>query len=202
MGSNDTLRLYPRGFLGGNLKPQIESSPRPFDDVSHRHQYAATDYSSGNTTIVPNPDVEALYITYVKNSVNTGSPAFRSRILAVALNAFGTKNFLTWYLSQFSSPAAGDLHNRFLTDTIKFISTGVRDMPLENWAALLLITESADSIGKIPDTVKPFFGIRQDEPFNNARFNIQLTDVIQTWCSKEGGLEDLLGTLHILFGNF
>ena len=198
---NDGFRLYPRGFLGGDIKPQVDRTPTPFGEQTKQLHYTVNQHNSVGSSIVANPNVEAIYAAHIKNTIKTGDPAFRTTVLSVALNAFGTNNFLVWYMSQYNSPAAGGLHNDFLLDTLHFITHGSRNMSLETWMALLKITDEGNNIGNLPDKAKEFFGVDRDAPIMNASRNTSLVEVIQSWCSKSGGLEDLLGTLHILFGN-
>jgi hypothetical protein len=192
------FRLYPRGFLGGGIKPQVIRTNSLFKDKTLQHQYEVNTHESKTTAIAANPIVEALYAAYIRNNINTSSMEFRTSILEAALDAFGTTNFAVWYSVQFDNAVAGDLHNRFLDDILKFIEFGRRDMSLETWASLLIITDEGDDVGYLSDRAKKFFGIYNNQ---SAKDNIKLVDVIQKWCSKPGGLEDLLGTLHILFGN-
>lgn len=201
MDSNSALRLYPRGFLGSSIKSRVELAPKPYSDQINKHQFMVAVGDNARTSVQPNPIVEGLYSDYIKNSVNTGAPKFRASILSAAIDAFGTKSFLVWYMSQFNSPSAGSLHNDFLTDTLRFINTGSRHMSLETWMSLITITDETDNIGKVPDEVKTFFSVGEFERISAARNNVMVIEVIQKWCSKPGGLEDLLGTLHILFGN-
>ena len=195
------LRMYPRGFLGGDVRPQVERTADPYSGQVKKHQFIANDRGAAASYIAANPFIEGLYSDYVRNNINTEIFEFRKKVLEAAMGAFGTDSFLVWYLSQFSSPAASDLHNRFLSDTIKYISCGARDMSLETWQSLLIITDEGNNIGSIPEKTKEFFGVYNNGDLSRADSNTSLVDVIQKWCSKENGLEDLLGTLHILFGN-
>lgn len=194
------FRLYPRGFLGGDVQPQVERTKDPFKDTVNQMKYSV-DAHKGTNTLIANPHVEGIYSKLIKNNIKIGDPAFRNEILKVAMTAFGTNNFLVWVMTQYSSPAAGGLHDEFILDTLKYIETGVRNMSLENWMALLVITDEGNNIGEPKDKVKEFFGVNKDAPITLASVNVNLVDVIQKWCSKPNGLEDLIGTLHILFGN-
>lgn len=195
------LRLYPRGFLGGDLQPQIERTPKPFGEPLAQQTYRVTDYKTGTNGLVANPHIEAIYAQYIKQSANTGSFEFRKQIIQLALVSFGTLRFDIWFAAQYRSPSAGDLHNRFLIDTLRFIMRGRRDMSLETWGSLLTITDEGDKIGKMPPEAIKYFGMIQNGVLQNTESNMFLIDVLQQWCSKPNGLEDLLGTMHILFGN-
>ena len=190
--SGPALRLYPRGFLGATINPQTERTPEPFSGVKSQTQYQVNDKKHGGGGPPSNPHVEALYAEYVKKNPAWNSFEFRERILRTALEAFGLVSFESWYQSQHQSPACGDMHNEFLTDTLKFITTGQRRMHLMSWSSLLHMTDDGSAIGPVSEEAEQFF---------KNRNHFMLNDVIQVWCSRDGGLEDLLGTLHILFGN-
>ena len=199
---NEGFRLYPRGFLGGTIDPQLERTNSPYGDPDKtRHQYAINQHKNDAGSLLSSPHVDALYVDLIKNSVKFESPEFRTEALRVALSAFGTNNFLIWFTTQYSSPAASGIHNDFLLDTLKFISTGSRNMSVETWASILTITDEGNNIGRIPEKAKEFFGLNQYDVFSSAKVNVMLVDVIQKWCSHPGGLLDMVNTLHILFGD-
>lgn len=195
-----TLRLYPRGFLGADIKPQVQKTPKPFSDNVQRQTYHVEDFKSVNKDLFANAAVEALYASYIKRSATTGDFLFREAILSAVFAALGTKNFEFWFMAQFKSPACGDLHNRFLTDTLRFIAEGNREMSLETWSSLLVITGESDPVGHMNEYAKNFFGMNSNM-YGQGRQNTQLTDVVQKWCGHPNGMEDMLGTLHLLFGN-
>lgn len=194
------LRLFPRGFLGADIRPQIQRTPKPFADKVLLQTFHVEDFKTVNKDLFANATIEALYAKYIKQSATTGDFAFREDILQAALAAFGTDNFEFWFASQHKSPACGDLHSRFLTDTLMFINEGRRDMSLETWASLLIITAENDPVGPMTEYAKNFFGMNSNR-FSQGRQNTMVVDVLQKWCSQPGGMEDMLGTLHLLFGN-
>jgi hypothetical protein len=192
--------MYPRGFFGGNLQPQLVRSPPPVGEVqrmSYRY-HVDTMAPTANSDLVANPYVENLYSQYVKRSVNTNAFAFREKVLKATLSAFGTASFEIWFTTQYKSPACGDLHKRFLDDTLKFIRTGRREMALETWAALLQITDEGDVIGTYSKASNDYFGFKDN---HRDAEDYLVVDTMQRWLSHASGFEDMLGTLHILFGN-
>ena len=157
----NSFRLYPRGFLGNHLSPEIEKTAK--------NDYVLNNHNSSTDAITANNEIEKLYAQYIKNSVYTSTAEFRKQVLLAAINAFGTPNFLSWYVSQFSSPSLGDLHNRFLTDTMRFINSGRRDLSLESWDTIINISTDGNS-GEFNPTnarhfanahivIKDFFGL-------------------------------------------
>jgi hypothetical protein len=193
------LRVYPRGFLGPDSEGQIERSPKPFTIELSRHQYRISGPTDKKDAIRPNPRVENVYSKYLRADYLSGNFEFRKEILTTAIAAFGTVFFDFWVLAQYKSDTTGSLHGKFLEDTILFIRTGKREMNLETWASLLQITDEGNNIGNLPDSIAEYFGMNTPGT-NRIRRSIPTIEVIQDWCSKPGGLEDMLGTLHILFG--
>ncbi|WP_233875182.1 hypothetical protein [Paraburkholderia adhaesiva] len=205
-----TFRLYPRGFLGKILPPRLVVKPRPFD-VRIRTTPIAGIVVPQQITADANAAVEMLYAQYIKRAAATMSFEFREKILIVALDAFGTASFSDWYATQAESPSFGDTHQRFLDDTLRFIRHGRRNLSLEAWASFLLPSEGgtrpvgASEFGDAAESSEvagEFFSYMQSaQPVTAGATTVLLADVIQQWTSRPGGIEDLLGTLHLLFGN-
>lgn len=175
------LQLYPRGFLGeqnGTMSYSASGKPRP---VGHK-------------------SVDKLYGQYINRALNTTSVDFRRKVLTVALQAFGTRDFEVWYSSQRQSPGLGRTHIDFLEDTLRFIWNGRREMDVNTWLAILELEDAGDRSGAYSELAKDFFGIRSNGVERPAR-NRDMVDVVQAWCSRAGGIEDMLCTLHVLFGN-
>ncbi|MBB5409403.1 hypothetical protein HDG34_003344 [Paraburkholderia sp. HC6.4b] len=209
-GTSGALRLYPRGFLGKTLPPRLAVKPRPFDIRIRTTPVAGIVVPQQNTADA-NAAVEMLYAQYIRRAAATMSFEFREKILIVALDAFGTASFTDWYATQPESPSFGDTHQRFLIDTLHFIRHGRRNLPLESWASFLLPFDGGRRLahaGETPDETEPteaaeeFFSYMQStQPIAAGPGTALLADVIQQWTSRAGGIEDLIGTLHLLFGN-
>lgn len=189
-------RLYPRGFIGGLPNPRLERVAKP-DWIGQlmSHQYSVNRYRPADNTTVANPDVETLYAAYMKQSGDVMSFDFRTKVLAVALKAFGTNDFPMWVAQQRTSPAAGERHRRFIHDMLRFIGGERRELSLDVWASLL--TVETDGGNRNRDYfVEEWFA---KNFFENT---VKTTDILQMWCTKHNGIEDLLVTLHLLFGDF
>ena len=189
-------RIYPRGFLGATMGAPLEKIPKPFGERLDLHQFHTGPTGKNGSKAEVNVNVEMLYAKYIKEKNSSINHAFREQVLIVALSAFGTKNFTEWFEQQHMSPTTGDLQRQFLDDTIHFIKHGRREICLETWDSLLSSYEVDSNITPITSYAIDFFGLnsRHNEPR-------MVIDIIQSWCSQPNGMEDLLGTLHILFGN-
>lgn len=208
--TGSALRLYPRGFLGKTLPPRLVIKPRPFDLRIRTTPIAGIVIPQQNTADA-SAAVEMLYAQTIRRAAATMSFEFREKILIVALDAFGTASFTDWYATQPESPSFGDTHQRFLDDTLHFIRHGRRDLSLESWASFLLPFDGGRRLAHVSETTgengpgetaEEFFSYMQStQPIAAGHGTVLLADVIQQWTSRPGGIDDLLGTLHLLFGN-
>ena len=201
-----TFRAYPRGFLGAHMDVRIENSvPQPAPRFVYQTDLSLAD--APVSTIVPNPDVETLYAKYIRNSAETLGFSFRKLVWITALHAFGTNNFRYWYEQQHLSPRAGDMHRRFLEDTLKFIVTGRREFDVVGtWNTLVTLNDTTDRAGRVTDCSLQYLDdLRASYPLSEENVRpanyIDTVDVIQRWCSQPNGVEDLLLSLHVLFGD-
>lgn len=193
------FKLYPRGFLGAMLESRVEHEARTQEGSHGFVNQTASVMRNQNDFQHTNPAVETLYGQQINRAPGVLSFEFKRSVLRTALNAFGTPMFDFWFTMQFRSPAAGEMHLRFLDDTLRFIQTGRREMALETWAALLQPDEPKVNGAQLSEYAKEFFGIPSGG-YNRHPRNRKITEVIQSWCSQPNGLEDLLCTMHVLFG--
>lgn len=193
------FKLFPRGFVGGDLPIRLAIKPKPYE-IRIRAPITVGVIEPQRVTVDANLAIEQLYSQYVKRSVDTLSFEFRESVLIMALKAFGSRNFFTWYQAQLNSPACGEYHLRFLGDTCRFLMTGKREMTLETWSHLLKPTDEVIRPAKPCEAASQYFCLGgRAMPGDPQQFN--LVETIQRWVSQPQGFEDLLGTLHLLFGN-
>ena len=201
MSNQVALKIYPRGFLGKPLEAQLKTKPRPFEARLSSLAVKVNLFTPQVNSIDANPTIETLYGKWINRAPETTAFEFRKQVLIAALSAFGTDNFLEWYAAQSLSPAYGDMHRRFLEDTLLFLQEGRRTMSLENWSALLTVQDSGERVSDITSEAKEFFGIEEPDARYRKPVNRSLTVIIQKWVTHARGFDDLVGSLHLLFGN-
>lgn len=193
------FRLYPRGFLGALPVPKVEKD-RPQSTATIKHgQLHLTTFNPRDPQMNANDTVEHLYADYMKEAGEVLSMEFRTKVLHAALHAFGTTSFFHWFREQSSSPAFGDMHQRFLIDTLRFLQGNRREMALVVWDQVLDIEDATPLKSQYINLADEFFGATLRDA--QAKRNDSVVDVIQLWCTRPNGIEDLLQTLHLLFGN-
>lgn len=83
-----------------------------------------------------------------------------------------------------------DLHYRFLNDTLDYIKTGKRTMSILTWMRLL---------------ISPTQGISKKHASKTAytmNSDCYRNVTVMNWLSRDGGLQDLVITLYIIFGKY
>lgn len=137
------------------------------------------------------PAVTELWEAYVTPSAMTSTWSFRRRILQVALDAFTTK--ANWFISQDRNGYMTGYNFDFILDTLRFIATGRRSLSVHTWPDLVShqVGEELDVSERC--TLTDFMG--QNGIPNNT------VELLQKWCSQPGGIDDMVCTLNILFGD-
>jgi len=189
--------IYPRGFLGFDIGIQKDNSKVTTFLQTVRGIEFNRPINKLDSIHASNPAVDALWKDYVSGAAFTTSFAFRERILVAALGAFGTQNFYDWCILQSSSPFLSSAHRKFFNDTLTFIETGKRSVNVSSWLNILSATPDHQNNSPIPLRTREYFGV--DLNVYNQR-SLDLSDNLVVWTSQQGGFEDLLGTLVVLFG--
>lgn len=191
-------RLYVRGFVGGIPATKMERMEPRTATLTHSQGRIVVTQPTDSELCV-NDDIEALYSAYITRTGRVTSMEFRDKVLKAALAAFGTGSFFRWYSEQRASPGMGDLQYRFLVDTLAYVQGKPRSMDMPMWECLLTAAQAIEPPRAYVQAAEEFFGARPHE--GRARFNESVIEVIQQWCSRPNGIEDLLQSLHLLFGN-
>lgn len=193
---SNKIVTYPRGFQGFNIGIPIQTKGDSISDTLTKANYGRQ--SEELRFVISNTNVEQLWKQIKLGLLFSDNMEVREKILTNALIAFGTESFHEWFVLQENNPSLTDLHRRFLNDTINFIQTGKRAVNLMNWNFLIVKRplQGSDSLPVLK--TQEFFGTNQSLV---TRPTGKFTSVIPRWVSWPGGFDDLIGTLHILFGD-
>lgn len=205
----NTVVLYPRGFLGFDIGLAARDPNTSLDQILSAIKFNRPVPKQG--VIASNHDVDDLWRDYTTNTKYVTQAQFRDKILIAALRAFGTDDFREWCAIQERSPFFTDMHRRFLNDTFSFIVHGVRSMNVMSWQNLVEYQEATHKDREVRLDYKDMFcepdlsgraaspvsydGVASLKPLP------ALSNVIHFWVAKEGGFEDLIASLYILFGS-
>lgn len=193
-----SLVLYPRGFIGYDIglepKTRGPGTAGLLNSLRINKPIVIKD-----KTFVSNTDVENIWRQYKNGDKFLSSFDFRKKIILVALEAFGTKSFYDWCVLQTQNPYITDMQKRFINDTFNYINGGKRSVTISSWLKLIDVKDETSSTGDpVEIKMEEFFGTNKPIQF---RTDYKLNNIICFWLRKKGGFEDLVGTMHIFFGD-
>lgn len=188
--------VYPRGFLGFDIGLPAENRGSNISKILEAVSLNKT--VARSKVVISNHQVENQWKQYKSGDRFVHSFAFREQILKVALEAFGTKSFYDWCVLQSESPYLTEMHKRFLNDTFNFIQVGKRSVNIMSWMKLVTVKELSANDEVPVYQYQKFFGMTSPIHFRREQ---DLASAITAWVSQPGGFDDLVGTLHIFFGD-
>lgn len=197
---SDKLQIYPRGFLGTPIADLIAPKATPFSDRYKEKQFNWTLTDTRDKKRIADKQVDQLFAKLIRAERSVDLHAFRQEVFKCAFRLMGSRDFYFWFQAQSASPLFGPYHRDFLEDTINYLSTGKRLMPVHTWD--MLISHSVDDAVefKMSQQVKDFFGLPYPGSGIVVPKNRSTAVVLQSWWSHPDGMSDLLYSLHILFG--
>lgn len=183
--------VYPRGFAGYSVGWPIVRI-----DSDLTVQNAAARYANATArerVSVSAGNVETLYKAFMTHQRSPKSLDFIEDLYAVAVNAFGTASFYDWLHMQTQNPYFTSDHRDFVNETLEFIYGRERRVSMGSWR--MLITFHMNEAGPVTHDYRyqQFF-------LTQPREEQAVTAVVRRWMARPGGAQDLLATLHILFG--
>lgn len=136
------------------------------------------------------PMVVALYREYTGAATQVANWEFRKRIIGLAVKMFGNRG--NWFIEADNEPTIQDYNYEFILDTVRFIATGQRRISIHAWPDLIGHNQP-DAIPREHTEVRKLF--------RDLALATDTASLIQQWCSKPRGIDDLMLTMNILFGN-
>lgn len=189
--------IYPRGFLGFDIGLPIQDKSKDLNNILDSVKLNKQ-ISTKSDLVISNVELENLWNQYKTGDRFIASFAFREQILKTSLESFGTDSFYEFCKIQTQSPYFTEMHRRFMNDTFNFITTGKRTLNIFSWMKLIECKEPKTNDDQIAYTYDQFFGT--NKPLNFRR-DVSVVNAVQSWVSNVNGFDDMLGTLHIFFGD-
>jgi hypothetical protein len=192
----DNLKLYVRGFFGSNAQ-----ASETYQTWRSRPILSVFDLSpEALQHVVANESVVEVYNQLIRRQVIHTDFDFRERVIKIALQAFGLNNFNTWAEVNLQSPTFSQTHADFINDTVRFITTGKREMPVGMWERLL--GPGSNDPNAKPQLDKNLLNCLPTgySPLMRCETAGNIHNVIAMWLCRSGGFTDLVTTLYTLFG--
>lgn len=157
------------------------------------------DYSGGQAKAsrrfemrIGDPRVHNLFVEFTNFPKQAITWDFQKRVVELAQDLFAGE--YSWFIRQDANALLKDQNYAFVLDTIRYIATGHRKFSIHTWPALLtyevpVITESVEG--------------RRDIYFLMQKLSVATSSdkFIAQWLSHKDGFNDLMYSLHMLFGN-
>lgn len=134
---------------------------------------------------------DSLYDYLISSQGRAKNWKFCSQILDAALIHFG--DFHEWLDTQLSNPSITGVKREFLTETIAFIVSGTpRAVNHASWMFML------NEVKLTPDQLN---FARRYESGQLLSKELSTVQILQMWCKRPEGINDLITTLYVLFGH-
>lgn len=135
--------------------------------------------------------INALWVDYTAPRALTDTWVFKRRVIKEAFRLLGDGHWLT------DVDQNAYLHGSnydFLVDTLRFILTGRRRLPVSMWAELVtqesLAPIDVDYRATVKTLLREYPHVTKDT-----------CGLIQQWCSQPKGVDDMVCSLNLLFGD-
>lgn len=144
------------------------------------------------TVVVSSGDLvaDALFDSYAKTKGRPITMGLYDKVFEYALLQFG--DFDAWLDMQLSNPLIVGPYREYLIDTMNFIGGSARLMHQSSWQFVLKPMDIKNSDVRI---------VRHLESRKYLTRGTTTTQILQKWCSRPEGFNDLVNTLHVLFGH-
>lgn len=117
---------------------------------------------------------------------------FQRRLINLAQEIF--EGDYSWFIRQDSNALVKDQNYAFILDTIKFIATGRRKFSIYTWPALVTYDIPVDN--ESVEGRREIYHLLEQLKVPSAT-----NAFIQRWVCQPKGIDDLMYTMHLLFGN-
>ncbi|ABY62983.1 virion structural protein [Pseudomonas phage 201phi2-1] len=138
------------------------------------------------------PRVHELFVEFTNFPKHAVTWDFQKRVINLAQELF--EGEYSWFVRQDSNALIKDQNYAFILDTVRYIATGYRRFSIHTWPSLI----SYD----VP-VIRESVAGRRDIWFLMEELSVpgNTNAFIQKWLSHKDGFNDLVYTLHLLFGS-
>jgi hypothetical protein len=200
------IKLYTlqSGYVCGYDTHLVKNIPDQVDDINNAVRLNSHKLPDQEYGFNYSPAVDQLYNQYVNRPDIIKSFGFKNQIFEISTSLMLRSGILYFVSLQENSTHLTSVHLRFLEDVIRFIVTGKQQINMITWMRMIkiddsgLIERTVDMTSLITDLARGATGaIGAKLDVNRLNTNTVLID----WVSQPGGLENLLLTMKIIFGN-
>ena len=191
-----TYPILQSGFIGFSDKSLKRPTPV---EPSFREAVIFKEFKSPLSRYKYSPACSDLFFDWSAKPELLKDFDFREKIVRAAFESFGTKSIYDWLNLQIDKPTVGSLHMTFLLETLSFITKHEpRSIQNVQWIRLL---EGSDKSVHGTAKFNTFFKTGVNTVDNDNCLQLDLESFLTRWLQVEGGFEDLLISLFVIFGD-
>lgn len=169
----------------------LAKSPQPTEENFIKAVELGKPFDKNGNPFFFDPEIDRLIRIFENENKKVRSFEFREEFLVAIKNAFKCNKLSDWVLEQKFSPYYSSIHNRFIEDTIRFISKGEREVSIDSWKGIIYPRAATQADLNIPYSDEMKYYLKEYNPTLNVVFS--------EWTSRVGGWEDLFTTVGIIF---
>ena len=152
---------------------------------------ASTDVSTD--IIRGHEDVVALWNDYTSPDHREFGWSFYKRAIRLAVRFFVSDE--VWFKQMERNASIHGYNYEFILDTLRFIATGKRNISIHMWSELVSHVYDGNVEVDKRHTISNYMKA------NAVSFRSRDVGMIQQWVAQPNGIDDLIATLNILFGD-
>jgi len=164
---------------------------KPFDD-SREYSGGQNKATQRFTLRQGDPRVHELFVEFTNHPKKAITWEFQKRVISLAQELF--QGEYSWFIRQDSNALLKDQNYAFVLDTVRFIATGRRRFSIHTWPAL--VTYEVPVFNESVQGRRDIYLLTEE-----LHVPIQTEAFIQKWLSQKDGFNDMVYTLHLLFGS-
>ena len=142
--------------------------------------------------------VSKLYHTWEANPDILKDFEFREKLLVTALSVFRTTSIYMWLKLQNDKANLNHFHATFIEETLAFVAGDERKIQPCQWISLMDVVKVDLDIRL---EIDKWFDLETRPCHKNGHLPGLMTLFINKWVSVPNGFQDLLISLHVIFGN-
>lgn len=167
------------------------------DDVNTAIKLTSSKLPDEWTEFYYSPAIDKLFKRYLERPAIVNTFMFKDEVITLAAGMFLKDGLITFITNQSHSELVSDRHFSFLEDVLGFVLYNKQSVSLINWVNLIE-PEPSPLVNRNIDFSRV---VCEGNPDKLLKELDSTTDVIKLWLDKDGGLEHLLITMKIIFGN-
>lgn len=184
--------VYCSGFVG-----QLRNMTAPLTTTQTARYVMDNQEIPKHLQYPSSTDIDDLWKTWITKNVEKTTFAYVVKVVTEALLHFGDTDVMSWINMQLESKEASPQHEQWLQETLGFVLSGYRRHTNYNaWCYVLSAGGNTHSFNVLSEKTRKMLG---DKVVYGVE-RLTMREFVVMWIRREGGFNDLIESLHVLYG--